>query len=1331
MARGFVELRGRPIRSVPSRHVRAWRVAPLTAQELLAALAGVPGSKTVPVEDDGIVESRVVGGVEIALAAQQDEQALRKLWRGRFGGGPTPLLLVADEPDQDEVLRTLGPLGHDSPIRLVGSADLLSVLERLPSLGKLQAVRELAEELERLDRTGVSGLQVKGLGTQHLFTTRLRDDPRWSRLEELSQDLPGDWRPLFEQLGYEVEQLPGRNWLLQANGKPAALVRPLADASAFAKLDAEGRPPEGLLIQDCLEQGVPYGFLASGGRLRLFEAKPVSGSAVARYLELDASTLTDNDRPLLGLLAPEYLAGEAFESLMRDARDFGAKLRERIDAAIRQTVLPALGRELGEWAEREGIDLADDEKREELEAAALAFVFRALFLLYAESARHLPVDHEAYRPHSFTQIVRDAAEGVSARSTTLWDRIKVLVAALRQGEDSWLVPAYNGALFAADGFEGAEILERASMRNDALAPALVALGIDDKSGAGYDFSGLAIGHLGHIYEGLLSLRLSVADRPYTYHAKSDRYVAAGDEDAEVKIGKLLWLTDEGGRKGGGVYYTPEPLVRHLVRRGVGPAFERHLEEVEGLAEDDPDSAAHRLLQFRVLDPACGSAHFLVAVVDELADVTARFLARRPLPALRAQVDDLRAGAGATYGVGIEDVSLLRRLVLKHCVYGVDLSPMGAEIAKISLWLASFVPGLSLAYLDHNVKVGNSLIGVADKNAFTGFAADVLNRAVDDAAEAATRLLDVKDRTPDEVEESKQIEREALKRGAKARTLLDLWVAEPLGLPGARDLAWGQSEDLDKPENAEAVLQASALARDYRAVHWPLEFPEVFASDGFDAIVGNPPWEQVRTDEVSFFVHHWPGLKSLSEAERRKALEDLRKTRPELESRFQAELERLERLRTYWSSDTGFTTGGGGFPDLYKLFCQRYGQLLRSGGALSVVLPRAAFVVMGSADFRQWLFEQNTPERLDFLVNAGRWAFDAEPRYTAALLVARSAARDDSRSFEVAGVANSETAFANQTSAPGLRLTRAALGPLLEVPLLQTAEAAALLQKLRGDGTRFPHGSGRWSCFAVQELNEKFDRHLWEGATEGWELWKGESFDQFNPHGAENRLCPPTDEVRAKVNKARPGAGSILAADVPTPKRVEAVAREVGRARVAFRDVSRATDSRTLRAALVPPETFLLNSAPYLAFVEGDNFGRSCCLGVMNSLPLDWQARRFVENHVNFFILEGLLVPALDDRTHDQIGRAAARLSCPDERFADFAAATGVEVGPLTPEERNELRAEIDALVARAYGLDEADLETIFADFTRDAVPETYRDRVRNRFRELTEKGLTSPVTTSH
>ena len=110
----------------------------------------------------------------------------------------------------------------------------------------------------------------------------------------------------------------------------------------------------------------------------------------------------------------------------------------------------------------------------------------------------------------------------------------------------------------------------------------------------------------------------------------------------------------------------------------------------------------------MLDPASGSAHFLVAVMDELADHVARLLARTPLPATRSALEELRAGAGATFAVGADGVPRLRRLALKR-LYGVDRSAMGADIAKVSRWLEALVPGLALGYLDHNVEVGDSLV----------------------------------------------------------------------------------------------------------------------------------------------------------------------------------------------------------------------------------------------------------------------------------------------------------------------------------------------------------------------------------------------------------------------------------------------------------------------------------------------------------------------------------------------------------------------------------------------------------------------------------------------
>ena len=219
---------------------------------------------------------------------------------------------------------------------------------------------------------------------------------------------------------------------------------------------------------------------------------------------------------------------------------------------------------------------------------------------------------------------------------------------MRTGHVAWELPAYNGDLFAPTAVIGAAILETAAIPDAALAPALVALARDaEDPETGVDFSGLEIGHLGYIYEGLLSLRLSVADRDYAYDAKADRYVApASGQAADVAAGDLLWLTNEGGRKGAGVYYTRTELVRHLVRGAVGPAFDRHLAAVRDLATRDPAAAAARLFDFHVLDPACGSAHFLVEVVDELADKIATLLGEVALPAVRDQLDALRARGGA-------------------------------------------------------------------------------------------------------------------------------------------------------------------------------------------------------------------------------------------------------------------------------------------------------------------------------------------------------------------------------------------------------------------------------------------------------------------------------------------------------------------------------------------------------------------------------------------------------------------------------------------------------------------------------------------------------------
>lgn len=1313
----------------------------MNAAELLEFSRSLAGARGVRATKP-LTAIAVVNGIEVASTTLGSEHALRKVWRDRRGTGATPLLLIADDEARQGVVKAV--VDAASTIRSVEAKALAAALDRISRMAsRLEAIRELAAELERLDRSGIPGIRVRGLLSIHTLDVRLRTDRMsWPALEEAVKAVTpsADWRAILTSLGYAVERRRHRGWLARFEGRPVTVIHPKADPAAFGRLDEEKRPPEGILLNDCEADGAAYGILAAGPRLRLFEVRPTVGSAAVRYLDLDASVLQPDDRPFLGLFGPAYLAGGGFEDLLRDARGFGAALRLRLDDTLRQSALPVLARALGRWARAQGMDLASDGVGEELERAALTTVFRAVFLHYAESAGYLPMDNESYRRASITEMVEQTAARIAdldPASHALWDQFSTLVRVMRVGDRSRAVPPYNGALFAADGFDGAALLERVSIPDPDFGSVLVAIGRDPTTGEGIDYSTLEIGHIGHIYEGLLSLRLSLAASPLRYDAKRDAYVRAEGSDANVEAGDLVWQTNEGGRKSGGVYYTRAELVRHLVRNTVVPAFREHLRDIKSVAATDPSAAATRLFDFQVLDPACGSAHFLVHVANTLADMVVQFLGETPLPLVAESLQHLRAGASA--GALIDDAALLRRLVVKRCVFGVDVSPMGVEVAKLSLWLASFVPGLSLAYLDRNVQCGNSLFGVArpeelrpaevrdpglkrrTRSVGEGGPAygqswtfqEQIERALESAAEAVRTVAEGEDRNPTEVKASEDADLEARAVAAGLNDLFNLWVAEPFGLAGARYEFEVRGADIVAGAGGNLVERARPIADEHSFLHWLPAFPRAFAREnpGFDVVVGNPPWEEVTVEELAFYARFLPGLRALPERDRGPAIEKLLQERPELADRLRAEQGRVEAQR-------GFLRGGDypkmpGDPDLYKLFCQRYRMLLREGGRLGVVLPRSTFAAKGSEGFRAWLFEKNTCERLDFLLNNKLWLFDTHPQYTVALVSARTLAPAKEHRISVAGTAESLAAWEVQSASPGIALAPAMFGAGWTVPLLRDEAEAAVLAKMN-QGTLFPLGAGRWRCFAVAELHETNDRKLWEGAAEGRPLWKGESFEQYDPHGAEARFIPDSPALVKKVRKPNPGAGSLLADQVKKQARVEAVERELARARVAFRDVSRATDSRTVRACLVPPGVLLTNKAPYLTFVDGAPREQAACLGIMNSLPFDWQSRRFVEINLNFFILEALTVPSLTDEDFDAIAAAAARLSCVDERFAAFAAAAGVECGPLDDDETVRLRVEIDARVARAWMLTADDLAVIFSDFTTDAVSPAYRQALLDR-----------------
>jgi hypothetical protein len=1338
----------------PPREAAAVEVRAPAVERLITGLAHQLGPPTpVTLSEGRQAFLWAIAGVEVVACADPiPQRQLRRVWREREGGRGTALLLAVEHPTPGKVW-VVGPSGDSGPPRAVDAESLAREIVNIQGLRQRQAAAQLEEALGRLERAVIRGVLVRGLLTNHFVERRLpahRAELEAAMREPSSRD---GWRGFFSSLGYDIAARR-QGHLLSAAGHPVAYALPMAERSHFGRITEYGTLPEGQLLHECYEEGVRWGILAAADTFRLYHAGAEVGAKTQRWLEIEAGALDPDWRFLLGLLAPEALRPSGLlEGFVAGARDYGVDLHRRMERQIRETTLPNVARGLGSWLSRErGTDLDDPAARREIQNATHAFLFRLMFLLYAESAGYLPIQAASYRPHSATALAREAHEmsgRAAASSVTLWDRLQTLIHAVRRGSPEWGVHAYNGSLFAEDDLPGARLLEDATVTNDYLAPALEAIAFDQAASeedAGVDYAGLEIGHLGAIYEGLLALSLSRARETLAWDEQRSRFVPS-DEPGEygVAAGDPFFQTEAGERKGGGVFYTRQELVRHLVSHSVMPMLEEHLETVRERARHDPAGAARLLLDFRVLDPAMGSAHFLVDALDVIEDRLQTFLAEVPLPAIRSSLDELRAEAGDA-AEAVEDGQLLRRLVLKHCLYGVDLSGMAVEIGRVSLWLASFVPGLTLAYLGYNLQQGDALIGVASleavarDNPFFVRPETPVPQALHRAAEIAKELAELQDRTPHEVTRSRQLTQQLNQAEDGVRRAFDCWTAHAFGVNGARPLlASGTAEQLLSGDvdarNAPTVEAAQALARERSFFHWPIAFPDVFDpssdSPGFDAVIGNPPWNEVTIERLGFMALHDPGLRG----ERSGRAQDARIARllerfPELEAEFERRQSAVAELRGFFRPENGYEIQGGGDVDLYQLFSERYGHLCRPGGRLGVVLPRSAFLTEGSRGFRRWLFHECTVARLDFLLNKARWAFDMEPRYTIALLAAQRAPPHRGATLRTTGPSASADEFAAAREAEGVpiaidelaRWTPApaaerTLDPSWEVPLLPSEDAARVFARIRS-GPRFD----RWAqahggVFAATEFHETQNKNYFRHRS-GTPVWKGRSFDQYDPHGRDPAGYADWDEALEFVQRKRTNARSGFQGKFPPTVLRDPSTHPVHKARLAFRDVSRATDSRTARAALVPPRTFLTNSAPYLVFPNGEPSEAVYVLGVMNSLPFDYQARRYVETHLNFFVLNLLCLPDPEATDMEGIASRAARLSCVDERFQEFAREVGVECGPLRPEERDRLRAEIDALVAIAYGLDEDDLEVVFSDFTLDAAPPEYRELVRESFRRL-------------
>ncbi|HWQ25105.1 MAG TPA: hypothetical protein VNK94_13465, partial [Gaiellaceae bacterium] len=869
---------------------------------------------------------------EVALArasARPRAQALRELWRTRSDGSQ-PLLLVATYPEgAAQRAVTCGPVGEQPPIRELepehAARLAAAVLDEPDGHAALRLLLESLGEVEE----ALPGVRNDGLLALHDLMEGVPTRPDWAEACERALPLLSRaGRDLVAALGFRTEPADALSVELLVNERRRALAVFLDEREDFDRGEPRfgGSSPVSHALAVAERRGLAWVVLTRGRQIRLYSVKPDVGvgrrGRALTSFGLDLALLPTDRAGYLDLVfSPRALdeggtLEELLESSGRFAADLGARLRDRVYFDAVPALATAVARHTAGTREPSEQDLADAYER------TLVILFRLLFVAYGEDRGLLPYEaNELYREHSLKRLAVELADRrhvgelvFDPTQRDLWGRVRALFRAIELGHTEWGVPRYGGSLFSSDPAispAGAAI-DGLELTNAEIGPALAALLVDlTREGAPgpVDFRSLSVREFGTIYEGLLESELSLAPSDLALDEKGT-YVPAkpGDEPA-VRAGEVYFHDRSGARKATGSYFTKPFAVEHLLDRALMPALESHLERIAALLDaGEEGKAAEAFFDFRCADLAMGSGHFLAAAVDRIEARFSGFLAERRIPGVERELEGLRAAARAALGplaagTEIESSSLLRRLVARRCIYGVDLNLIAVELARLALWIHTFVPGLPLSFLDRNLVQGNSLTGVATiEEAIEALdpthgeqlsvLRDPLLAFLARAEPHLRRLATIADATSADVDEARAAAAAAEQELVPLRTALDLVVAHRLG-----EAALPASIDEEALAAHGDAARAAELARELQALHFPVAFPEVFLRErpGFDCLLGNPPWQEATIEELGFWALRFPGLKSLPQGEQRRELERLRAERPDLveelarEQRAQADL----------------------------------------------------------------------------------------------------------------------------------------------------------------------------------------------------------------------------------------------------------------------------------------------------------------------------------------------------------------------------------------------------------------------------------------------------------
>jgi Eco57I restriction-modification methylase len=922
--------------------------------------------------------------------------------------------------------------------------------------------------------------------------------------------------------------------------------------------------------------------LLDGVRLRIVDATRVYAR---RHLEFDLDLAADQPRAFSALWRTAHassLGARAVDSRSLDAivaaSDRHAagvcrSLRDGVLTASTEILRALAGRRSRGHDSRAAVDEAFEQ--------ALTIVYRILFLLFAEARALVPLWHPIYRESYSVESVRDDAER-SPGAAGLWDALRAMArlahAGCRAGD--LRVTPFNGRLFAP---ARTPLADRRDLDDQAAHRAVVALSTRPAPTRGgrerIEYRDLGVEQLGAVYETLLD------------------YTPVVDREA------VTLQPGSGIRKSTGTFYTPQPIADFVVRRTLGPL-------VRGLPPDG-------ILRLRIVDPAMGSGAFLVSAC--------RFLASAYETAL-VEADGCVAG-----DIGDAERATIRRAVAERCLYGVDLNPMAVQLARLSLWLATLAADRPLSFLDHRLQTGDSLLGAwlaqlrqppsVRRGTRNGtplplFDDDAIAGALRDALPVRFSLESAPNDTIEQVRAKEKAYATLTTRHAalsRWKQVAHLWCAAwfagddapPSSAFGSlSDAALTGRGDLPVSTAARVLDQVRALGESRRLFHWELEFPEAFfeadgsrrVRAGFDAVIGNPPWDMMRADAGG----------------------------SDARSRARAITEPVVRF----TRDAGvYTAQSDGHANRYQVFVERAIALTRPGGRFGLVLPSGLAIDHGSAALRRLLLSRCDVDAIVGMDNhRGVFPIHRSVRFLLLTATAGSPTHRIACRFGVDDPSDLESMDGAADAPPfPVGLTPALLerisGRSLAIPHLRTATDVALVE--RAAALFPPLGSDRgWSARFGRELNASDDRHAFRDDRQALPIVDGKHLEPFHA--------------------ALDGVGrSISAADA---RRLLGAERHL-RPRLGYRDVAGATNRLTLIAAVLPAGCVSTHTVFCLRTPLARKAQHFLC-GLFNSLVINYFVRLRVTTHVTTATVEQLPIPTPErsPSAYDEVAALARLLS---------------------------------------------------------------------------------------